>query len=141
MREEQESALAAGEHPALFGAKITGGGCGGESGWLWAVTRGCQLGGQLLTWRCLGPEPTRRACGGAGRALMSPCPSCCPSPCAGTVCVLGRADKRGEAALSRVVARYAEENRHAPKVFSGSSAGASAFGSLRLQRRGVQAAQ
>ncbi|PSC73262.1 L-arabinokinase-like isoform X1 [Micractinium conductrix] len=79
--EERAAAEAAGEEPALYGAKITGGGSGG------------------------------------------------------TVCVLGVAGPRGEAALQRVVQRYSHERQYTPKVFRGSSAGAAAFGHLRLRRR------
>lgn len=59
---------------------------------------------------------------------------------AGTVCVLGVAGPRGEAALQRVVQLYRQERRHEPKVFRGSSAGAAAFGYLVLRRRGGAAA-
>lgn len=60
-----------------------------------------------------------------------------PSPSrAGTVCVLGVAGPRGEAALQRVVQRYSLERRYEPKVFRGSSAGAAEFGHLVLRRRG-----
>ena len=46
----------------------------------------------------------------------------------GTVAVLGLAS--AEAAVSRVVQRYAAETGHAPYVFTGSSSGAAAFGVL-----------
>lgn len=82
VQEEHDAAVARGEEPALYGAKITGGGCGG------------------------------------------------------TVCVLGVAGPRGEAALQRVVQRYSLERRYEPKVFRGSSAGAAEFGHLVLRRRG-----
>jgi len=48
----------------------------------------------------------------------------------GTVAVLG--DQASRAAIEKVVARYAKETGHQPYVFSGSSPGALAFGSLRL---------
>ena len=48
----------------------------------------------------------------------------------GTVAVLG--DQTSRAAIERVVARYAQETGHQPYVFSGSSPGALAFGSLRV---------
>ena len=53
----------------------------------------------------------------------------------GTVCVLGRAGVAGEAALSRIVERYASETGHKPYVFSGSSEGAAAFGTLKVLRK------
>ncbi|KAL4434317.1 hypothetical protein ABPG75_000758 [Micractinium tetrahymenae] len=81
VQEEHDAAVARGEEPALYGAKITGGGCGG------------------------------------------------------TVCVLGVAGPRGEAAFQRVVQRYSQERRYEPKVFRGSSAGAAEFGHLVLRRR------
>ncbi|KAL4423228.1 hypothetical protein ABPG77_000020 [Micractinium sp. CCAP 211/92] len=80
VQEERDAAAARGEQPALYGAKITGGGCGG------------------------------------------------------TVCVLGVAGPRGEAAVTRVVQRYSLERRYEPKVFRGSSAGAAEFGYLVLRR-------
>jgi hypothetical protein len=54
---------------------------------------------------------------------------------AGTVCVLGTADANGEAALLRVIQRYAKETAHEPKVFCGTSPGAAHFGVLRVKRR------
>ena len=48
----------------------------------------------------------------------------------GTVAVLG--DQTSRAAIERVVDRYAKETCHQPYVFSGSSPGALAFGSLRV---------
>ena len=48
----------------------------------------------------------------------------------GTVAVLG--DQTSRAAIERVVANYAQETGHQPYVFSGSSPGALAFGSLRF---------
>ena len=54
----------------------------------------------------------------------------------GTVCVLGRSGAAAEAALARVVERYGEETGHAPYVFSGSSEGADAFGTLMVRLRG-----
>lgn len=74
-------ARAAGRQPALFGAKITGGGSGG------------------------------------------------------TVCVLGLSTPEGHAALEAVVAQYATETGHAPKVFGGSSMGAADFATLSIQRK------
>lgn len=81
MQEEQDAAVAAGAEPALFGAKITGGGCGG------------------------------------------------------TVGILAAAGPAGEAAVARVVQRYARESGGQPTVFKGSSAGAATFGHLRLTRQ------
>ncbi len=64
-----------------------------------------------------------------------------PAP-AGTVCVLGSADAAGEAALARVVERYAQSTGgYQAQVFSGSSPGATKFGVLRLRRKTAPAAQ
>lgn len=84
VREHMAASRAAGRSPALFGAKITGGGCGG------------------------------------------------------TVCVLGLAGPAGQAALDSIVAAYAAETGHLPKVFGGSSMGAEQFGHLKLKRRRAQ---
>jgi galactokinase len=81
--EEKDRAVEMGMEPALFGAKITGGGCGG------------------------------------------------------TVCVIGKADDEGEAAIQRVVQRYAEETGHVAQVFAGSSGGVVKFGVLRLSRQTI----
>ena len=60
---------------------------------------------------------------------------------AGTVCVLGSADSAGEAALARVVERYAQSTGgYRAQVFSGSSPGATKFGVLRLRRKRAPAA-
>jgi galactokinase len=48
----------------------------------------------------------------------------------GTVAVIGR--KGSDAAVQAVAERYAEETGYAPHIFSGSSQGAAAFGTLRL---------
>ena len=80
VQEEHDAALAAGQPPPLFGAKITGGGCGGEHQ------------RRRLAWV---------AWWGGGGAHAGP-----ETPLllrAGTVCVLGVAGERGEAALQRVV--------------------------------------
>jgi L-arabinokinase len=53
----------------------------------------------------------------------------------GTVCILGRNDAEGEAAVARVAARYAAETGHAPQLFEGSSMGADAFGHVCIRRR------
>lgn len=79
--EEKARAIEMHKEPALYGAKITGGGCGG------------------------------------------------------TVCVIGRADDEGEAAVQRVVQRYAEETGHVAQIFAGSSGGVIKFGALRLSRQ------
>jgi L-arabinokinase len=58
-------------------------------------------------------------------------------PCVGTVCVLGVAGAAGEAALARVVERYAQSTGgYRAQVFRGSSPGAARFGALRLRRKG-----
>jgi L-arabinokinase len=49
----------------------------------------------------------------------------------GTVAVLG--DQRSGAAVARVASAYASETGHQPYIFSGSSNGSLAFGSLRLR--------
>ncbi|NUO80435.1 hypothetical protein HUU05_10195 [candidate division KSB1 bacterium] len=49
----------------------------------------------------------------------------------GTVAVMGRAD--AEPALAEICARYANETKHYPKVFKGSSMGAIEFGSVVLR--------
>lgn len=67
-----------------------------------------------------------------------PQPRLSPTP-AGTVCVLGVAGPRGEAAFTRVVQRYSLERRYEPKVFRGSSAGAADFGYLVLRRSNAAA--
>ena len=69
------------------------------------------------------------------RSLAQPPPLPSRRAPAGTVCVLGVAGPRGEAALQRVVQRYSHERQYTPKVFRGSSAGTAAFGHLRLRRR------
>ncbi len=51
----------------------------------------------------------------------------------GAVAVLGKQTSR--AAIERVAAGYARETGHAPYIFRGSSAGALAFGHLRVQQR------
>ncbi|KAI3438985.1 hypothetical protein D9Q98_001398 [Chlorella vulgaris] len=79
-QEEHDTAASCEGGPAVFGAKITGGGSGG------------------------------------------------------TVCILAAAGPRGDAAVQRIVQRYASESLYAPKVFQGSSAGAAEFGHLRLRR-------
>ena len=48
----------------------------------------------------------------------------------GTVAVLGRPDSDG--AIGAIAAQYAQETRHKPHIFTGSSPGAAAFGHLRL---------
>lgn len=78
---ERLMAESAGEMPALYGAKITGGGCGG------------------------------------------------------TVCVVGTADSKGEAALQRVTEQYASETGYEPQVFEGTSEGATKFGVLWVVKR------
>lgn len=50
----------------------------------------------------------------------------------GTVCVLGRNDPIGEAAVQRVVQAYAQEGPINPKVFNGTSDGAMWFGVMRV---------
>jgi galactokinase len=60
--------------------------------------------------------------------------------CGGTVCILGVAGEAGEEAVQALVDSYAAETGHQPKVFSGSSLGASQFGHLRLCRRGAGSA-
>lgn len=53
---------------------------------------------------------------------------------AGTVCILGRNDEEGEAAVAKVVEAYSKETGgFAPNMFSGSSMGAAAFGKLRVK--------
>jgi L-arabinokinase len=49
----------------------------------------------------------------------------------GTVAILGRQD--AEPAVQAIVAQYAQSTHHQPIVFRGSSLGAAAFGTLRLQ--------
>ena len=48
----------------------------------------------------------------------------------GTVAVLGRADAEG--AVQEIAGRYAEQSGRSPHVFSGSSPGAAAFGTLSI---------
>ncbi|KAI7840483.1 hypothetical protein COHA_005784 [Chlorella ohadii] len=86
VQQEQDAAAARREEPALYGAKITGGGCGG------------------------------------------------------TVGILAVAGPAGDAAVQRVVQRYAAETGGQPHLFQGSSSGAVAFGSLRIQRKSIAAA-
>ncbi|PRW59111.1 L-arabinokinase-like isoform X2 [Chlorella sorokiniana] len=86
VQEEQDAAVARGEEPPLFGAKITGGGCGG------------------------------------------------------TVGILAVAGPAGDAAVQRVVQRYAVETGSQSHLFQGSSSGAVAFGTLRLRRQSSAAA-
>ncbi len=50
----------------------------------------------------------------------------------GTVAVLGRADANG--AVEEVANRYAEQSGRTPYVFSGSSPGAAAFGTMKVER-------
>lgn len=123
MQEEQDAAAAAGQEPALFGAKITGGGCGGER--------------LLAPWPPFPPIVLARA-GGCGvlPLLTEPAAFCSPPlPNAGTVGILAVAGPAGEAAVARVVVRYAQESGTQPTVFQGSSAGAATFGHLRLRWR------
>jgi L-arabinokinase len=49
----------------------------------------------------------------------------------GTIAVLGRRD--AEPAIAEVAGLYAEQTKHAPYIFSGSSPGSAAFGHLRLR--------
>lgn len=53
----------------------------------------------------------------------------------GTVCVLTPPGAAGADAVRDLVAEYARETGHAPRVFSGSSPGAGAFGHLRVRLR------
>lgn len=53
----------------------------------------------------------------------------------GSVCILGAATAEAEAAVQRIVCRYAEETGFNPYEFRGTSIGASRFGHLRLIRR------
>lgn len=55
--------------------------------------------------------------------------------CGGVVCVLGRGDEKGDAAIARVIQQYKEETDHEPQVFKGSSSGAAAFGWVKLRRQ------
>ena len=98
VQEEHDAAVARGEAPALYGAKITGGGSGGA--WLPCCAlrvllhgkRHCRV-GQLAS--CSASTQAAELAVGldAGAA-------CLP---AGTVCILGVAGQRGEEALQRVV--------------------------------------
>lgn len=60
---------------------------------------------------------------------------------AGTVCVLGAATAEGQDAVNAIAAEYHDATRHHPRVFSGSSPGAHAFGALRIQKQGCTAAE
>eukprot|EP00937_MAST-01D_sp_MAST-1D-sp2_P000043 g43.t1 len=53
----------------------------------------------------------------------------------GTVCVLGRNNAEGEAAIVDIVAKYTQATGHRPFVFSGSSPGAGSFGVLHVPVR------
>lgn len=53
---------------------------------------------------------------------------------AGSVCILGAATAEAEAAVQRIVARYAEETGFSPYEFRGTSIGANRFGHMCLQR-------
>lgn len=77
-------------------------------------------------------------------AMRAPMVGCCrvhPQPRAavplraGTVCILGRAEDSGQAAVDRIVAAYQDATQHRSRVFTGSSSGSAAFGYLRVRRR------
>jgi hypothetical protein len=130
VREDMAAATARGETPALYGAKITSGGSGGaRSSPRLSSLPEVQLlcGGRLIDcktgcltcaswvhqaydapWACMqrihGPLLLQRAC----RASWGGWVEGVPCACSGTVCVLGRADAEGEAALARVVDAYAK---------------------------------
>ena len=48
---------------------------------------------------------------------------------------MGTSDDAGEAALQRVLQKYAEETGYTAQVFSGTSDGAVKFGALRVQHK------
>jgi hypothetical protein len=50
VREEAEEAAADGQPPALYGAKITGGGCGGAGGWTGGWADGRKTDGEIDWW-------------------------------------------------------------------------------------------
>jgi len=53
----------------------------------------------------------------------------------GSVCILGAATAEAEAAVQRIISKYAEETGFNPYEFRGTSIGASRFGHIRLMRR------
>ena len=53
----------------------------------------------------------------------------------GSVCILGAATAEAEAAVQRILSKYAEETGFNPYEFRGTSIGASRFGHIRLMRR------
>lgn len=57
---------------------------------------------------------------------------------AGSVCILGAATAEAEAAVQRIVSRYAEETGFKPYEFRGTSIGASRFGHVRAMRFQMQ---
>ncbi|KAL0052129.1 hypothetical protein WJX82_008344 [Trebouxia sp. C0006] len=53
----------------------------------------------------------------------------------GSVCILGAATAEAEAAVQRIISKYAEETGFNPYEFRGTSIGASRFGHIKLMRR------
>ena len=53
----------------------------------------------------------------------------------GSVCILGAATAEAEAAVQRIISKYAEETGFNPYEFRGTSIGASRFGHIRLMRQ------
>lgn len=53
----------------------------------------------------------------------------------GSVCILGAATAEAEAAVQRIISKYAEETGFNPYEFRGTSIGASRFGHIRIMRR------
>lgn len=104
--EERAAAVAAGEQPAVHGAKITGGGSGGGGSCRGAAEtqRGltCCVGNFASWWgrrflctACRQPESIHAAAHTRCR--------CCRRPLAGTVCILAAAGPSGDAAVQRIV--------------------------------------
>ncbi len=130
VRREIVEATARGEEPALFGAKITGGGSGGDASEarklnMTDVFMSRYLSDRLkICIRCVGCTIIHV---GTWTGQLS--------HTAGTVCILGRADDAGQAAVDRVVSQYQDTTRYQPTVFTGSSSGSAAFGHLRIKRR------
>lgn len=151
VQEEHDAAAAGGQPPALYGAKITGGGCGGERMLLTAAAaagRCClseaspdlysylpRLQAQWASWQWRASAAWRQ-CGGWCRCVPTQLQGCVAWRRLPHCHCLPRPMIR---AAPGPLQRYTEESGHTPKVFSGFSSGAAAFGHLRLRRSGTAA--
>ena len=113
VKAEAAAVKTAGHKPLLHGAKITGGGSGGEKDYA-----------------------SRHD---TDEKFLNTSPSWIPS--AGTVCVMTSSDEAAKAAIERVRQAYKEARDHMPEVFSGSTMGAWHFGVVILQLRRQSLAQ